>query len=621
VDRNGRVAELDEDDNAAVADDTISVVESIAGAGAISLVFNDSAFCRPARSFHGSTIVSQTLDHFTMTPATLTNDGGGIGATLSGVRGTLRPDGSVDSGTLTFRTTTEDAAVEDEVEIVGFIVGGELILGFSGLDGATRCTFSGAAIFSLPPRPALSFDFFSTAGYFEGDTAIVTSPVAINSWQPVVTVASDNANIDPAVTIVGPVTDRMISAPEFIDSNGSDAIFHGRSVVRGAGPAEPPTGAWNVTYRGREYTFVVAAPQSAVRLVIPVPALTILDGVVTRIGWTYVTPTGAPLATVPGFIRSVGVDLIDGSGNVMYASSAYLPDVQSVDVADNTPESCVAAVGVNYVDTLGNRYRITFARPNAAECGTVAFGSQPMLDTYLLTTVTRNGSSRLRALTVDVRAAGGIVQSATITGGDVFTVKPIPFAGANRLTHEVFDVFRLTANLSAETPYPAAGTQFTVNVTVPGNPAPVSLDATLDRAGTDAEFSFTGFAASTFDIDAVRGVTRTFTWDSPSLSDPVFGGSVGGGGVFLPFQTFTPSIFATNAKGERCAPSDVPEGLLDPVLTVMIPATCVGQPTVGATVCITAPQFDGGRSIHCRVYDPPPEDVPGEPLRGLRRPD
>ena len=32
-------------------------------------------------------------------------------------------------------------SARDEVEIAGFIVGGELILGFSGLDGATRCTF------------------------------------------------------------------------------------------------------------------------------------------------------------------------------------------------------------------------------------------------------------------------------------------------------------------------------------------------------------------------------------------------------------------------------------------------------------------------------------------------
>jgi hypothetical protein len=347
----------------------------------------------------------------------------------------------------------------------------------------------------------------------------------------------------------------------------------------------------------------VAAAQSAARLVVPVPSLTLDDSsLVTRIDWAYQSPTGAPLATTPTFIRWIGMTFTDPTGFVVYSSGGQLPDTRHLVPEFSFGLECVASVAFEYEDTLGNRYRVAYGRDIPVDsCGDFGVASA---STSILTTEQRSGTTRRRTLTVQLEAQPGLVQSASVTGGP-FTATPLPYTGTRQLFGVVSDRFVIASDVPDGTPFPAGDTEFALDAVFRGGSVPAAILVSLNAPPSDGTLPFTGASTmNQFDLATVRGVPTTFTWSLDQVGFDVGQVSLTARGV--------------NAVGEGCRAPDQPGLLTSDVTeaTLTIPATCFGRPTVMASVCITAfGSGAGSDTTTCHVYDaPPPGGSSGAPI-------
>jgi hypothetical protein len=188
-------------------------------------------------------------------------------------------------------------------------------------------------------------------------TPTVHYPIAPKNYRVMFHVFDDtNPPATSTVLFTGPPGSGLTNAPA--DPNFGIAQ-DGTNVYYLSGPVGNPSaavgGSWTVTYRNNPNTFQAPDPQVFSRIDVPVPTVTLSNGLLTQISWTYKDPNGNPLGGVPPFITTQRIDLFDQNGNILDQSfptgTSYAYPSQSTYNWAN-----ISSVRMVYVDTLTNQY-------------------------------------------------------------------------------------------------------------------------------------------------------------------------------------------------------------------------------------------------------------------------
>jgi hypothetical protein len=129
-------------------------------------------------------------------------------------------------------------------------------------------------------------------------------------------------------------------------------------------PPLPPGGEWTVQYKGSNYVFNLPDPQSASRLVIPVPTFVVSGDIVQSVSWVYRDPaTGVALSAPPDFMTGIQVQIEGYVGGRIYESPwSDFPAVTNHTLQTTIQWSNVSMVNMAYDDSLGNHYVIFFQK-------------------------------------------------------------------------------------------------------------------------------------------------------------------------------------------------------------------------------------------------------------------
>src|SRR5579883_1916710 len=141
-------------------------------------------------------------------------------------------------------------------------------------------------------------------------------------------------------------------------------------------PAIAQGGTWTVTYRNSQNLFSVPDPQVLSHMAIPVPTVTLTNGQIAAIRWTYTTSTGSLWPGLPSFITQARIDLFDPSSNPL--DSEVVPPASTFvyPAANQFAWQNIGAVRMGYYDALTNQYFFNFTEsaPTLTGTGTVAGG-------------------------------------------------------------------------------------------------------------------------------------------------------------------------------------------------------------------------------------------------------
>ena len=233
---------------------------------------------------------------------------------------------------------------------------------------------SGAvANFIVPPPPSYSLFFrhFANGGDFaNGFTMVPPYPISPMGYNAVL-LAQNDANYPPLgnVFFTGPAGSGMTNSPTGIqNANGNSVAYISVKVKH---PPSAPGGNWSVNYNGNMLGFTAPDPQVAAHLVLPVPTVSVNNGILTRVTWAYTDANGNPLTGTPALVTNLQVQLFDQTFNGLDASAVLPPSVMSYTPLSTNPWSNVGIIRMFYTDNLNNRYVIDFnhAAPQLAAAG------------------------------------------------------------------------------------------------------------------------------------------------------------------------------------------------------------------------------------------------------------
>src|SRR5206468_765909 len=153
---------------------------------------------------------------------------------------------------------------------------------------------NGVADFAVPPPPEYSFFFrhFVFGGDFgNGVTPVPTYPISVGGYNAVLFALNDFNSPPPGnVFFTGPPGSGMNNAPTSAENLGTNSASY--ISVRVNNPPNAPGGTWNVNYNGNFMTFIAPGAQLSTHLVIPVPTVSVSNGILNRVTWTYTDSSG-----------------------------------------------------------------------------------------------------------------------------------------------------------------------------------------------------------------------------------------------------------------------------------------------------------------------------------------
>jgi hypothetical protein len=204
-----------------------------------------------------------------------------------------------------------------------------------------------------------------------GMTPAVSYPVIPKNYRVMFQVFDDtNPPAAGSVLFTGPPGSGLTNSPADptfgVVQEGTNVFYLSQSVNN---PSQAQGGQWMVTYRNNGNSFQVPDPQVNSRIDVPVPTITITNGLLSRVSWTYRDANGNPVAGIPAFITTTRVDLFDQNGNLFDSqtsspatSYAYSPN--SVYAWAN-----IGIVRMVYYDTLTNQYFFNFKESSPSLTG------------------------------------------------------------------------------------------------------------------------------------------------------------------------------------------------------------------------------------------------------------
>ena len=190
----------------------------------------------------------------------------------------------------------------------------------------------------------------------------ITYPVLI--WYEAVVFVFENDAPYPlreAVFITGPPGSGVTN---FMSAHANIGTERASYSTWGGGPGASPVmaGEWTVNYKGSNVSFAMPAPQVAEQFMLPVPTVTVSNGMLTALTWEFRNPSTGQLAANPsGRIKRIDVE-IRNTGGVELVDDSHEPAERSHTFSPAIPWSSVGVVQLAYKDNLGSRYAVSYAR-------------------------------------------------------------------------------------------------------------------------------------------------------------------------------------------------------------------------------------------------------------------
>lgn len=215
----------------------------------------------------------------------------------------------------------------------------------------------------VTPRFGMFFMHSVEAGSFgAASTPAVPYPVLASGYSAAFDVGNDEPYPEAAsVRFTGPAGSGLQDTPASNFYSQEAGGFYQSPWVNT--PRYATGGEWIVSYRGGNQIFNMADPQTAQRLVIPVPTVTVAGGILQSVSWVYRAPdTGAPVAVRPAYIRWIQVQ-VQGMGGRLFNSAEITDPAVTTQAVGGVSWSNVTTVVTAYNDSLGNHFVVSFGKP------------------------------------------------------------------------------------------------------------------------------------------------------------------------------------------------------------------------------------------------------------------
>jgi hypothetical protein len=215
----------------------------------------------------------------------------------------------------------------------------------------------------------LALHFYASPGAFGlGSTPPVAFPVGLNDYTAHFTVEYDEGYPEGTnVFFTGPAGSGLTQtmSDKFGINTNENSAWYGSPRV--SSPVEPPAGGWMVSYKGTNLTFTLPAAQTSTHLVIPVPTVTVVEGLLQQVAWVYRNPvTGAGIVGDPPHATLVQLQIDrntgPGQGDRIYQSDWLIPATTSHVLSAPVTWSEVTMLHLAYDDDLNNHYVISYQR-------------------------------------------------------------------------------------------------------------------------------------------------------------------------------------------------------------------------------------------------------------------
>lgn len=226
---------------------------------------------------------------------------------------------------------------------------------------------SGTANFvALVISPAVGFlqfrHFIRPGDFGRALTPAVQFPVSIFNYS--VTLTLTNGQVQPATNVffTGPPGSGLANTaadPNLSTVTGSSGFY---SSPRVSVPSAAPGGTWDVKYGNLFNRFIMPDPQANSRIAVPIPTVSLSNGIVKSVSWIYKDATGATYGAPPPFMSSITLQVFDHDGLITYTSPAFLPSTNSHVLTQAISWPLVSTVRFVYRDTFNNVYPVIFSR-------------------------------------------------------------------------------------------------------------------------------------------------------------------------------------------------------------------------------------------------------------------
>lgn len=205
-------------------------------------------------------------------------------------------------------------------------------------------------------------DLGNVGQFGAGLTPTVTYPVAIQSYRALFRAFNEtNPPAPDTVFFTGPAGSGLTntSADPVLGAlpSGNDVLYASPAV---SNPAIALGGGWSVVFRTNANNFNKPDPQSAPRTVVPLPTVSLSNGVLNSVSWAYYDSSGNPIGGIPFFVQSSRIDLLDQSGNVFDTEVFPATTAFTFPSSSQYAWSSVGTLRMGFYDNLNNQYFAEF---------------------------------------------------------------------------------------------------------------------------------------------------------------------------------------------------------------------------------------------------------------------
>ena len=223
------------------------------------------------------------------------------------------------------------------------------------------------------PIGAISFrENMGIVGEFgPNSTPTVTYPVGPKNYRVMWHVFNDtNPPATAGVLFTGPPGSGLTNSPADaafgVVQDGTNVYYQSPPVKS---PSSAPGGTWTVQYNSVASSFQIPDPQVYAHLAVPLPTITLSNGLLTGLTWTYRDPNGIALSGIPGFVVSNRVDVFDQNGNFIYSDRVPATTSYSFPSTNLFPWASISSIRTGYSDSFTNQYLFNFTESSPTLAG------------------------------------------------------------------------------------------------------------------------------------------------------------------------------------------------------------------------------------------------------------
>ena len=205
-------------------------------------------------------------------------------------------------------------------------------------------------------------------------TPTVAYPVAIQSYRAIFHAFNEpNPPAPDTVFFTGPAGSGLTNSPADPGfgamRSGTDVLYSSPAVRN---PAIAVGGGWSVVFRTNANNFNMPDPQAVPRTVVPLPTLSLSNGMLNSVSWAFYDSSGNQIAGIPFFVQSSRIDLLDPSGNVL--DTEVFPAATAYTYPSNSQFawSSVGTLRMGFYDNLNNQYFVEFRAGSSPVTSTLA---------------------------------------------------------------------------------------------------------------------------------------------------------------------------------------------------------------------------------------------------------